>query len=148
MRSLVPSERQSKRRPVRIPAGRRLANADASCVRHPCLHPEDDPGYEGPTDFHRALEPNVREKSPAAPVGAAIAVETRAPAHELAYTVRPWGAWSAEYWTGQHGVIRPRPTGDVAQLPGGMQPWDAPRRTLRAAPILPFDAGTAVGPGQ
>lgn len=129
--------------------GRRLANRDwlPSTDRFPA-------GIEIDTQQSDS-EPQerVRERQPLDRTGVTVApqtldrvpgVETRPPAHEVWYLVRPFGAWSGE-WTGQHGVIGLR-GGDAGQNAGGMQAWDGQRRTLRSQPLVPWDAGTAIGP--
>jgi hypothetical protein len=143
---------------IRGGAGRRLANDAAresnpgmrpcSSDRVPCVDIDSDPWDDGPEDRIRERVPVERDGFSYSPdnLMRVPGVETRAPAHELVYLMRAFGAWTPDTFTGTHGVIGPRPA-DAGQAAGSMQPWDAPRRTLRSQPLVPWDAGTAVGPG-
>jgi hypothetical protein len=131
--------------------GRRFANGDTwggDPQRIPPRDVDSDSPYDGPEERVRELEPLDRTGQTSAPetLQRSPGVETRAPAHEVWYLIRAFGAWSAD-WTGQHGVIGLREA-DAGQAAGGMQPWDGARRTLRSQPLVPWDAGTALGPAQ
>lgn len=135
---------------MRIDAGfgRRLANADTfGGDRFPRIDVDSDAFNDGPEDRKRELDPVERIGVSYAPenLEREPGIETRRPVHEVTWLVRPFGAWTPDSFTGAKAAIGLRP-GDAGQAPGNMQPWDNPRRTLRALPLVPWDAGTAVGP--
>lgn len=79
----------------------------------------------------------------AAGIGRAFFVTpARQATRNLTYTIRPMH-WRAQWNNGLHGEVRRlRPsTADDRQ-----EPFLRPVRTLRSAPVGPWDAGTALGP--
>lgn len=78
----------------------------------------------------------------AAGIGRAFFVTPARPAmRNLTYTLRPM-RWRAQWNNGLHGEVRRRRPADSA----GQRPLLRPVRTLRSAPVGPWDAGTALGP--
>jgi hypothetical protein len=105
--------------------------------------------YDGCEDQRRDLTDLDRTGQSYAPenLQGPPGIETRRAKMETVWLLRPFGAWTPDNFTGTHAALGLRP-GAPGQLPGDMQPWDTPRRTLRALPLVPWDAGTAEGPGS
>ena len=131
--------------------GRRVANLDGSCVRVPCIDRTlSATDSDAPEDDVRSLDPLDLTGQTSAPesLHGEPGINTRGSKHEITYLLRAFGAWTPDFFTGAHGIIGRRTPADLGQAAGGMVPWDAPRRTLRSLPLVSWDAGTAIGPGQ
>ena len=131
-------------------AGRRFADEDSwGGDRFPLIDVEPALYDDGPQDQKRELDPNDRTGQSYAPQNLTVqpGIETRVARHETVWLIRAFDSWTQPFFSGAHGAVGLR-AGDPGQQPGDMIPWDMPRRTLRSLPLVPWDAGTAVGPQQ
>lgn len=125
----------------------RRANEDAVARGLAPAWDAPDPPYAGLVDRVRMRAPNWLGEPAAPPESGRWMPPPRPAEHELTYTVRAFGAWALDDFTGMHGVIsrREMAPSQLAGYGGGQQYWELQRRTFRAAPSGPWDSGTAVG---